>query len=237
MSENETLPQIDLSAFALADRGSVSIEMPSAPAFEEKDIDAQLFSYVAQAEKGARIHSIADLDDAWVQANFPDVKTVVELREVIRRDLERERDLGLKNVRFQRCADALVARLEGELSEEVIAAYAKASRAQYAERLAAAGMGKHHYMQQMNMSESEFEEKLLEDVVFQLKLNIALDLLAQEEEAVADDELTSYLSVADPDTFLDEARATGKLDEARQAAMRVKVMRGVVASAVVAEEA
>ncbi|WP_165055272.1 MULTISPECIES: hypothetical protein [unclassified Adlercreutzia] len=236
MSENEKLPQIDLSWFSLEEMSPVSITLPPAPAFGEEDVDAQLFGYVARAEKGSGIHAISDLDDNWVKAHFPDLSSIAELREAIKADLAREHACNVGNLKFSRCADALVERLEGEVPAGVLAAYAKASRGSYAARLASAGLSKQEYMQQEDLSESQFEAKLVEDVKFQIKLSAALDLIARESgDAVADEDLTAYLSVEDPDTFLQEARDKGKLEEARAAALRVKTMRGIVDGAQVEE--
>ena len=86
------------------------------------------------------------------------------------------------------------------------------------------------------MTLEEFDEKLHDDVVFQLKLNGALDKMIEATGTeVAKSELTEYLSTDDPDAFLAQLEETGRVEDARQAAARVKVMRHLVATAVVTE--
>ena len=49
-------------------------------------------------------------------------------------------------------------------------------------------------------------------------------------------ELTEYLACEDPARFLEELRESGKVEQARKAAARVKVMRRVIETAEVETE-
>lgn len=141
------------------------------------------------------------------------------------------------NTKFQKCSDALVARLEGELPADVVAANIEASHAQYEQRLKSFGSTKERYLREEHLTPEQFEEKLRDDVVFQLKLNAALDKMIEATGTeVAPSELTEYLSTDDPDAFLAEIEANGRMADAQRAAARVKVMRSVVDTAVVETE-
>ncbi|RDB59896.1 hypothetical protein C1878_14585 [Gordonibacter sp. 28C] len=237
MEDTSTAPQLDLDAFTLASQDSVHVAMPPEPAASETDVDAQLFAYVAAAEKGSGIKSIADLDDAWVQSSFDGIGTIEELRAGIKRDLERQERRIWDNLKFQKCSDALVARLQGDLPDDVVAANIEASQAQYEARLRLMGSTKERYLREEHLTESQFDEKLRDDVLFQLKLNVVLDkMIAAEGIKVEKSELTEYLSTDDPDAFLAEIEANGRVEDACQAAARVKVMRRVVETAVVETE-
>ena len=70
-----------------------------------------------------------------------------------------------------------------------------------------------------------------------MKLNVALDLMAKVlNTQVGNHELTEYLSSPNPEKFLEEIREKGMVEEARRAAVRVKVMRRVVDTAIIEEE-
>ena len=236
MQDNASAPQLDPSKFAISSVDALQVNMPPAPVVTEDDIDAQLFVYVASAEKGSGIHSVADLDDAWVKSSFDGLDTIAALREAISRDIGQQGRRIWDNLKFQKCSDALAARFEGEVPEDVVEANAEASRAQYDQRLMALGTTKARYLRDQQMTLEEFDEKLHDDVVFQLKLNGALDKMIEATGTeVAKSELTEYLSTDDPDAFLAQLEETGRVEDARQAAARVKVMRHLVATAVVTE--
>ena len=233
----ESTPQLDLSAFALSSHDSVHIVMPPQPVATDDDIDAQLFVYVASATNHSPIRSIGDLTDEWVKSQFDGISTMAELRAGIKQDLERQGMVAWNNTKFQKCSDALVARLEGELPADVVAANIEASHAQYEQRLKSFGSTKERYLREEHLTPEQFEEKLRDDVVFQLKLNAALDKMIEATGTeVAPSELTEYLSTDDPDAFLAEIEANGRMADAQRAAARVKVMRSVVDTAVVETE-
>ncbi len=231
----ESAPQLDLSAFALSSHDSVHIVMPPQPVATDDDIDAQLFVYVASATNHSPIRSIGDLTDEWVKSQFDGISTMAELRAGIKQDLERQGMVAWNNTKFQKCSDALVARLEGELPADVVAANIEASHAQYEQRLKSFGSTKERYLREV--TPEQFDEKLRDDVLFQLKLNAALDKMIEATGTeVAPSELTEYLSTDDPDAFLAEIEANGRMADAQRAAARVKVMRSVVDTAVVETE-
>lgn len=206
----ETAPQLDLSAFALS-------------------------SY--SATNHSSIRSIGDLTDEWVKSQFDGISTMAELRAGIKQDLEHQGMVAWSNTKFQKCSDALVARLEGELPADVVAANIEASHAQYEQRLKSFGSTKERYLREEHLTPEQFEEKLRDDVVFQLKLNAALDKMIEAMGTeVAPSELTEYLSTDDPDAFLAEIEANGRMADAQRAAARVKVMRSVVDTAIVETE-
>ena len=207
----ESTPQLDLSAFALSSHDSVHIVMPPQPVATDDDIDAQLFVYVASATNHSPIRSIGDLTDEWVKGKFDGISTMAELRAGIKQDLERQGMVAWNNTKFQKCSDALVARLEGELPADVVAANIEASHAQYEQRLKSFGSTKERYLREEHLTPEQFEEKLRDDVVFQLKLNAALDKMIEATGTeVTPSELTEYLSTDDPDAFLAEIEANGR---------------------------
>lgn len=237
MSEIKNVPQLNPNDFTLSSTDQVSVTMPTLPSVGSDDVDAQLFAYVANAKKGSGITSIADLDDAWVQATFEEFSTIEALRDAMGHDLEHQSRISWENLKFQKCCDALIERLEGNIAPEILDAHIEASILQYAERLRAMGMTRAQYLRTEHLTADEFDQKLRHDVVFQLKLNMALDKVIQAQGAtVADDQLTDYLSCEDPADFMAELKENNALEDARHAATRVKVMRSIVDGALVSAE-
>lgn len=73
-------------------------------------------------------------------------------------------------------------------------------------------------------------------MAYNLSLNVVLDKLIERQGlAVAKEDLTEYLSADNPEAFLAEIERNGKVDEACQAAARVKAMRQIVDTAIVDE--
>lgn len=237
MEDTATVPQLDPAMFTLSSFDNVHISMPPEPAVSSEDVDAELFQYVASAGKGSGITSIADLDDEWVKSTFDGLETITQLREALERDLVRQDKRNWANVKFQKCSDALAAKLEGDTPADILEANIEASRKQYDEHLHSFGMTKAQYLRQEHLTAEEFEEKICEDVAFQLKLNMALDKMIENQGIeVAKEELTDYLSCEDPTSFVAELEELGRVEEARLAAARVKAMRGIVENAVVTIE-
>lgn len=232
MSENSTVSPIDLNDFKLSAYDQVRIEMPAPFVVSKEDIDAQLFSHVANAPKGSSLHSLEDLDDAWVQENFPGIGGIAELREAIKARISKDNEFAYENTKFATCADAIVERLEGEISPEAIAANLDEVRKRSDEMIYSFGLTKKQYLKEENITEEEYEEKLKEETRHDLALNIALDKMIEvTTTTVPNSELTEYLTFDNPETFLQELQESGKVEQARQAASRVKVMRRIVETA------
>ena len=159
-----------------------------------------------------------------------------DLKASIKQDLEKTSRMGLENYKLQCCNDALIARLEGEVPEAVVTEAMEASRSMYDDRLLASGMTKVQYLRQEKLTEEEYEQKIRADVAYNLSLNVVLDKLIERQGlAVAKEDLTEYLSADNPEAFLAEIERNGKVDEACQAAARVKAMRQIVDTAIVDE--
>lgn len=228
---------VDPALYSLTDYDRVRIEMPKPPMVTEGDIDAQLFAYVASAPKGSPVRSIADLDDAWVQANLPAYSTIGELRNAIRATLIRETAAAFDEAKFQKCADVLVGRLEGELPADVVEAHSEEVRKRNEEMLAMQGASLARYLEDSRMSKQDYEAKLREEAEREVALNVALDKMIEvTATTVGMNELTDYLACEDPEAFLEELGENGRMADACAAAARVKVMRRVVETAEVEAE-
>ena len=235
MAETNKVIELDPKDYKLNDYDNVRITMPAKPALSEEDVDAQLFEYVLSG--GKHINSTADLDDAWVQSNFEGMSTIEEVRQAIKDQYDHDLEFEYSDIKYKLCADALIARLEGDVPEETLTHNVDAMRAGNLARLEAMHISFEQFLREEHMTPDQYEDKLRNETLYQMRLNIALDIMADVlNMQVGNHELTEYLSAPDPEKFLAEIREKNMVEEARRAAVRVKVMRRVIDTAIVTEE-
>lgn len=232
MSDTNETFELDPKDFKLNDYDNIRIDMPEKPAMSEEDIDAQLFEYVLSS--GKEIQGIADLDDAWVQKHFDGLETVADVRNAIKEQYDRELEFQYSDIKFRNCCDALLERLEGEVPPEALQHNVDALRASNQQRLDAMHISMDQFLREEHMTPDQYEDKLRDEALYQMRLNVALDLMADVlGMQVGNHELTEYLSTPDPEAFLAEIREKGQVENARRAAVRVKAMRRIVETAIV----
>lgn len=235
MAETNKVIELDPKDYKLNDYDNVRITMPAKPALSEEDVDAQLFEYVLSG--GKHINSIADLDDAWVQSNFEGMSTIEEVRQAIKDQYDHDLEFEYSDIKYKMCADALIARLEGDVAEETLTHNIDAMQTGNLARLEAMHISFEQFLREEHMTPDQYEDKLRNETLYQMRLNVALDIMADVlNMQVGNHELTEYLSAPDPEKFLAEIREKNMVEEARRAAVRVKVMRRVIDTAIVTEE-
>ena len=235
MPETAKVIELDANDFKLTDYDNLRIAMPAKPTLSEDDVDAQLFEYVLSG--GKQIQSIADLDDEWVQNNFEGLSTIEEVRQAIKDQYDHDLEFEYSDLKYKTCADAIIARLEGEVDENTLEHDIDIARKSNLARLEEMHISFEQFLREEHLTVDQYEEKLRKDVLYQLKLNVALDLMADVlNMQVGNHELTEYLSAPNPEKFLEEIREKNMVEEARRAAVRVKVMRRAIDTAIVTEE-
>lgn len=224
--------ELDPKDFKLKDYDNVHIDVPAKPKLTDEDIDAQLFEYVASA--GKNITSIADLDDAWVQDNFQGLETIDDVRKAIQDDYDRNMEFEIGDIKYQACADVLIERLEGEVPEDLLDHNTEAMHEGNERRLSEMHISMQQYLREEHLTPDQYDDKVRAEALRQMKLNVALDLMADVlNMQVGLNEITDYLSAPNPEAFITEIREKGLVEGARRAAVRVKVMRRVVDTAVI----
>lgn len=232
-----SLRAIDLNPedFEMADYDNVTVVLPKKPIVSPEDIDAQLFEYVLSG--GKQINSIADLDDAWVKDNFEGMDTIEDVKDAIKRQYDKDLELSYNDLKLHACEDAVVSRLRGTVPQDLVDNNVQAAIEGQKQQLDMMHVSFEQFLREEHLSKDQFEKKVREEVVFRMKLNVALDLMAKVlNTQVGNHEITEYLSTPNPEKFLEEIREKGMVEEARRAAVRVKVMRRVVETAIVEEE-
>ena len=234
MSDKQII-DLDPKQFKMNDYDNVRITMPAKPAMTADDIDAQLFQYVVSG--GKKIKSIADLDDDWVKANFDMYETIDEVRQAIKDQYDHDMEFEMSDLKFRVCCDALLARLEGEVPEDILAHNIEVVREGNAERLKEMHISMEQYLREEHLTPEQYDQKLRDETLYQMRLNVAIDIMADVlGMQVGNHQLTEYLSTPDPEAFIAEIREKGQVENARRAAVRVKTMRRVVDTAIVKEE-
>lgn len=232
MSEPTELKSLDVKDFTLSDYDNLRIEMPPTPALSEEDIDAQLFEYVLSG--GKQIQSINDLDDEWVRQNFDGLETIQDVRLAIKNQYDKEMEYQINDMKMQECCKALIDRLEGEVPEDILQNNIDFMRANNLKLLESMHSSYEQFLREEHMTDDQYEEKLRDEALYQLKLNAALDLMADVlGMQVGNHEITEYLSAPDPEAFLATIREKGQVESARRAAVRIKVLRRAIDTAIV----
>lgn len=231
MTETDTTAPINKGDFALKLDGPLQITLPPMPVMTEEDVDAQLFSFIANAPKGSNLHCLADLDDAWAQEAYPGISGIKEYREMIKKGGDQEYKHAYQNLKVACISDALLSHLEGAVSGEVVDAHLDEVRERMEENIHASGSSIPQYLRENNLTEKEFLEKIREETEHDIALGIALDLYVEQNGiSVGDEEIVRYLMTDDPEEFMQELRKTGQLEAARAAAARIKSMRQIMDS-------
>lgn len=228
------MSEIQREGFALSTMEPLEVRLSGPVSATEADVDAQLFEYVSNADRHERIRSLQDLDDAWVQSMFPDLRTTADLRQRVKRELDQEYRRISASEKYAKCTEGLVARLEGELPQGYVDEHLAAAAAEYEQRLRSFGMTKAQYLAKEHLTEEEYVQRMRDDIAFKAKLDIANELLVEQwGVTVGADEVTTYLSCEDPATYVQELREGGNLEAACHAAAKVKAMRRLMDEAVV----
>lgn len=169
-----------------------------------------------------------------MKKHFDGLETVADVRNAIKDQYDRELEFQYSDIKFRNCCDALLARLEGEVPEEALSQNVEAMRAGNQQRLDAMHISLEQFLREEHMTPDQYEDKLRNEALYQMRLNVALDLMADVlGMQVGNHELTEYLSAPNPEAFLAEIREKGQVENARRAAVRVKAMRRIVDTAIV----
>lgn len=226
MEEPNQTGQLDESTFKLSDYGPLKIAVPQLPEVTEEDVDSQLLGYARSM--GLDAGAVSDLTDEWAR-NAVGVESLAQLRPHIKAELVREARRAIDDLRLERCNDALAARVEGDIPDEILDAAVAGSRDHYLARLREAGTNKIQYMRENGLSEAQFGQMMRDDIRHQMLVNIALDKMAEANGiTVSNSEITEYLACEDPQRFAAELEEKGRVEDARKVAVRVKMMRRLV---------
>jgi trigger factor len=190
-----------------------------------------------------KIKELPELDDEFAQS-ASEFDTLGELRAGTRKQLESMRRAGQAGQARDRALDALLARVDIPLPEDLVESEIAARRRSLADRLERSGNTMDEYLEATNQSEDQLDDQFAEDARRSVKAGFILDKLAtQEELGVDQDELAAYVTeqayrmgVA-PDRLAKELSDRGQLASVAADVLRGKALTLLAERATVTDEA
>ncbi len=174
-----------------------------------------------------KVKELPELDDDFAQS-ASEFDTLGELRAGTRTQLESMRRVGQAGQARERALDALLARVDMPLPEDLVGREIASRRQSLADRLERSGNTMEEYLEAIGSTAEQLDEQLGQDARRSVKAEFILDKLAtQEELGVSQEELAAYVTEqayrmgVPPDRLAKELAERGQL-----AAVAADVLRG-----------
>jgi trigger factor len=190
-----------------------------------------------------KVKELPELDDEFAQS-ASEFDTLGELRAGTRAQLENMRRAGQAGQARERALDALLARIDIPLPDDLVDREVASRRQSLADRLERSGNTMDEYLEATNQSAEQLDEQLLQDARRNIKAGFILDkLAAQEELGVDQEELAAYVTEQayqmgiSPDRLAKELSDRGQLPSVAGDVLRRKAMTLIAERASVTDEA
>jgi len=192
--------------------------------------------------ESVKVKELPELDDDFAQS-ASEFDTLGELRAGTRAQLEGMRRAGQAGQARERAMDALLARIDIPLPEDLVSREIESRKQSLAERLARSGNTMDEYLEAANLAAKDLDDQFAEDARRSVKAGFVLDkLAAQEELGVDQNELASYLTEQayrmgiSPDRLAKELSDRGQLGSAAADVLRSKALALIAERAKVTDE-
>ena len=169
-----------------------------------------------------KVKELPELDDDFAQS-ASEFDTLGELRAGTRAQLERMRQAGQAGQARERALDALLARVDIPLPEDLVDREIASRRQSLTERLERSGNTMEEYLEAIGSTAEQLEEQFAQDARRSVKAGFILDkLAAQEELGVTQEELAAYVTEqayrmgVPPDRLAKELSERGQLGRGRR---------------------
>jgi trigger factor len=189
-----------------------------------------------------KVKELPELDDDFAQS-ASEFDTLGELRAGTRSQLERMRRAGQAGQARERALDALLARIDIPLPEDLIEREVASRRQALADRLERQGNTVEEYLEATGQSAEQLDQQFTEDARRSVKAGFVLDKLAtQEEIGVDQEELAGYVTEqayrmgVPPDRLARELSERGQLAAAAADVLRGKALTLLAERATVTDE-
>ena len=190
-----------------------------------------------------KVKELPELDDDFAQS-ASEFDTLGELRAGTRKQLENMRRAGQAGQARERALDALLARVDIPLPEDLVDREIASRGRSLADRLERSGNTMDEYLEATNQSAEELDTQFAEDARRSVKAGFILDKLAtQEELGVDQDELAAYVTEqayrmgVSPDRLAQELSERGQLASVAADVLRGKALTLIAERASVTDEA
>jgi trigger factor len=189
-----------------------------------------------------KVKELPELDDEFAQS-ASEFDTLGELRAGTRAQLERMRKAGQAGQARERALDALLARIDIPLPEDLVDRETASRMQALTDRLERSGNTMEEYLEATSQSIEQLDEQFAEDARRSVKAGFILDKLAtQEELGVDQDELAGYVTEqayrmgVPPDRLARELSERGQLAAAAADVLRGKALTLIAERASVTDE-
>jgi trigger factor len=223
--------------------GMSAEESKTFPALLSGGKQAGHLAQVTVTVESVKVKELPELDDEFAQS-ASEFDTLGELRASTREQLEGMRRAGQAGQARERAMDALLARIDIPLPEDLVKREAESRRQSLAERLAQSGNTIDEYLEATNQTAEDLDNEFTEDARRSVKAGFVLDKIAADEELGVDqNELASYLTEQayrmriSPDRLAKELSDRGQLGSAAADVLRSKALTLIAERAKVTDEA
>jgi trigger factor len=189
-----------------------------------------------------KVKELPELDDEFAQS-ASEFDTLGELRAGTRAQLETMRRSGQAGQARERALDAVLARIDIPLPEDLVDREIAARRQSLADRLERSGNTMDEYLEATNQSMEQLDAQFAEDARRSVKAGFILDKLATQEELEVDqEELAAYVTEqayrmgVSPDRLAKELSERGQLASVAADVLRGKALTLLAERAAVTDE-
>ena len=193
--------------------------------------------------ESVKVKELPELDDDFAQS-ASEFDTLGELRAGTRAQLESMRRAGQAGQARERAMDALLAKIDIPLPEDLVNREIESRKQSLAERLARSGNTIDEYLEATSQTPEDLDKQFAEDARRSVKAGFVLDKLATDEELGVDqNELATYLTEqayrmgVSPDRLAKELSDRGQLGSAAADVLRSKALTLIAERAKVTDEA
>lgn len=175
----------------------------------------------------------ADLDDpTWLSEHFEGLSTRAQVFEAMRQQLQAMNTDIAEQQKLGKCVEALATRLAQSIPPQHLEMAEEAIRARFTQQLQAEGLTPAQFIARSGSNPAQLDAMFKRQARQMAEGDAALSAYAHEKKLKVDEHEYGRLlglSAEDLQTVMDQARATGQLDELREAALRSKAAQIVVA--------
>ena len=189
-----------------------------------------------------KVKELPELDDDFAQS-ASEFDTLGELRAGTRAQLERMQQAGQAGQARERALDALLARIDIPLPDDLVNREIASRRQALTERLERSGNTMEEYLEAVGSTAEQLEEQFAQDARRSVKAGFVLDkLAAQEELGVTQEELAAYVTEqayrmgVPPDRLAKELSERGQLAVAAADVLRGKALTLLAERASITDE-
>ncbi len=193
----------------------LALRTGEAPGEDTAPEPPQMYRFTVRL-KGIEEQHVPELTDEFVRSLGIGVSTVEELRQELRRRLEREAELAARYNLEERAVALAVERSVVEIPRTMIERQAEALARDRIQRLEEQGIPLARYLAAIGRSEAEWRRELVAEAEQMLRRSLVLEKIAEAEQIQVTEE--------EVDTEIEEA-ASSRFDPAEQARVRNALSR------------